>query len=362
MVKKTRHTEEFKRQAIADFHASGIPASQFSQDRGISNSTFMGWLKKGNFDNSSDIQDTAHPQLCFDERPSNRVNVIDELADLARIAEKNNKGDKDYAKIAIKANRPIAVMKGADFHLGGLDVSYGALLDHYKFLLQEEGFYMQLFGDDINMMIVHKTVGARHDILSPNKQCELISSMVDELVDRQKLISMCWGNHSDEFAERTSGLSLLKLLVAHKIPYFRGVGYIDLVVGSQTYPMAFTHKMRFNSFMNQLHGNKRMEQMHTEFFGPGRPIAREYITAHTHYPAYSVEGNLPSDRVWYVKVGTFKCDCLFSQRYYGQGRIGVPTTVYFPDRFEHIVFPTPYEAYRYMNGKDWSGLKNSAKK
>jgi len=36
------------------------------------------------------------------------------------------------------------------------------------------------------------------------------------------------------------------------------------------------------------------------------------------------------------------------QSYYGQGRIGCPTVVYYPDRLEHLCFPTPWEANRYM--------------
>lgn len=303
-----------------------------------------------------------HPIPNFDKRPTNKVDVIETLKNLSERVNKHGNTDKDYSKIAIKTNKPVAVMKAADLHLGGLDISYESLLNHYKFLLEEERFYLQLFGDDINMMIVHKTVGARHDILSPNEQCNLLSSMVDELITKGKLLSMGYGNHSDEFSERNIGLSLTKLLFNHKIPYFRGLGYIDLLVGNETYPMAFTHKTRFHSFMNAVHGNKRMEQMHSEFFGVGRPIAREYITAHTHYPAVAMEGCLPNDRIYYIKCGTFKTDCLYSQRYFGQGRIGVPCVVYFPDRFEHICFPTPYEAYRYMTGKDFPGLKNSDKK
>jgi len=179
-----------------------------------------------------------HPIPNFDERPSNKVDVIKTLQSLSERVNQHKDVDKDYAKIVIKSDKPIAVMKAADLHLGGLDISYDSLLNHYKFLLEEERFYLQLFGDDINMMIVHKTVGARHDILSPNEQCNLIQSMVDDLISKGKLLSLCWGNHSDEFSERNIGLSLTKLLFNHKIPYFRGMGYIDLLVGKEIYPMA----------------------------------------------------------------------------------------------------------------------------
>ncbi|RLI98387.1 MAG: hypothetical protein DRP08_08180 [Candidatus Aenigmatarchaeota archaeon] len=261
--------------------------------------------------------------------------------------------DSDYAKIVIDTDRPIAVMKAADLHFGGLDVDYKALLAHAEFLFAAKGFYLQLFGDDLNLMIMHRVVSARHDGWTPAEQVAWLESFVDRCLAEGKLLSMAWGNHTDEFTERRAGFGLVRMLMKHRIPYFRGLGYIDLQVGKQTYPMGFTHKVRFHSFMNALHGNKRMEQMHAEFFSPARPICREYITAHTHYPAVSMEGCLPSDRIYFIKCGTFKTNCLYSQRYYGQGRIGVPTVVYHPDRFEHIAFPTPWEAYRYLMGRDW---------
>lgn len=372
-----RHFEEKTKLSILEGFLSlngDVGLAEFARNCGVSRSTLFSWLKNNKLLNkvngsvpvanksSKGEKEEEHPLIEFGTLPSNRVDVVGQLSELAEKISKRRQGNKDYAKVSIKTDRPIAVMKGADFHLGGLDIAYDSLLAHYKFLLEEEGFYLQLFGDDINMMIVHRSVGARHDVLTPNGQYKLLSSMVDELVDRNKLISMCWGNHSDEFTEKNVGLSFTKYLLENKIPYFRGMGYLDLGVGAQTYPMAFTHKTRFHSFMNALHGNKRMEQMHAEYFTPDRPIAREYITAHTHYPAVSHEGCLPKDRIWYVKTGTFKTDCLYSQRYFGQGRIGIPTMVYFPDRMEHVCFPTPYEAYRYMNGRDWPGLKNSEKK
>jgi len=266
--------------------------------------------------------------------------------------------DRDYARVAIQTDQPIAVMKSADWHFGGMDVDYAALLQHVRFLLDTPGFYLQLFGDDLNLMIMHRTASTRRDIFTPEEQIAWLESFVHETVERGKLISMGWGNHSDEFTERNAGFGIVKLIVNGRVPYFRGLGYLDLVVGdgddAPTYSMAFAHKTRFNSFMNPLHGNKRMEQMHPHLFGE-RPIASEYITAHTHSPAFSTEGMVPSQRRHYIKCGTFKTDCTYSQRYFGQGRIGVPTVVYMPDRKESICFPTPFEAYRYIHGEDWEG-------
>ena len=295
----------------------------------------------------------------FTIKPSKKIDVMKSLEALVERVNTHPK-KSDYDRVVIKTDKPIAIMKASDLHFGGLDVSYESLLQHIKFLMETDNFYLQLFGDDLNLMVMHKTVGARHDIMTPSEQITWLESWVHAMFESGKLISMGWGNHSDEFTERTAGFGIVSLIEKYNVPYFRGLGYLDLVVQNSkgeeyTYPMAFTHAMKFHSFMNPTYGNKRMEQMHAQYFGVNRPIAREYITGHTHYPSYTLEGCLPEDRVYYIKCGTFKTNCAYSQRYFGQGRIGVPTVVYHPDRFEHVCFPTPYEAYRYMNGKDWNG-------
>lgn len=290
-----------------------------------------------------------HPKPQFDTPPKK---TIDPLAFLAQAIERTEHHpiDPDYCKITIPTDEPIAIIKAADFHFGGLDIDYASLLEHSEFLLDTPNFYLQLFGDILNLMIMHRTTGARHDGWTPEEQVYWLESFVDKLVAKGKLLSMCWGNHDDEFTERNAGFGLVRMLMKNKIPYFRGLGYIDLQVGQTTYPMGFSHKVRFNSFMNQLHGNKRLQQMHSEFFGINRMPCREYITAHTHNPAVSWEGCLPEQRVLFIKCGTFKTRCLFSQRYFGQGKIGAPTVVYHPDKVQHLCFPTPWEAAAYMRG------------
>ena len=313
---------------------------------------------RGQEDRTTTLVADPHIKPDFGEPPKEPLNVVGWLDKVVkRTGTFEDEGDKDYGRVVVETDRPIAIMKSADWHFGGLDVDYRALREHVRFLLDVPGMYLQLFGDDVNMMCMHRVVSARRDVMTPEEQIAFLESFVHQTVEAGKLISMGWGNHSDEFVERNAGFGIVKLIVGKRVPYFRGLGYLDLVLRNsagdeQVYPMAFAHKTRFHSFMNQLHGNKRMQQLHNEWF-PHRPLAKEYITAHTHNPAWSTEGALPEDRVHFIKCGTFKTDCLYSQRYFGQGRIGVPTVVYHPDRFQHTVLPTPWEAYRYMTGHDW---------
>ena len=343
MADKTSKELEIK---VVAALAEGHSLRQVAKTFGIGKST-AGRIRKDYADAPPKEQEHVKPN--FGKLPSKKIDVLAELKRLAAISQKHGKDD-DYRKIEIPATGMIAVMKAADLHLGGLDIDYQSLLEHYEFLLTKPNFYLQLFGDDINLMVMHKTVSARHDVLTPEEQTNLLENMVDELLSRGKILSMGSGNHSDEFTERTAGFGITRALMKYKVPYFRGMGYIDLVVGKVRYGQAFAHKTRFNSFMNPAHGAKRMQQMHAEYFGKNRQIADEYITAHTHNPHVSHEGCLPEDRIWYVKCGTFKTNCLYSQRYFGQGRIGVPTAVYHPEHKSVVYLPTPWDADRYMAG------------
>ena len=302
----------------------------------------------------------AHARPDFGEPPKQPVDLVQWLdTAVERTTSPASTGaDKDYRRIVIKTDGPIAIMKSADWHFGGLDVDYAALKQHIRFLFDTPGMYLQLFGDDLNMMAMHRVVSARRDAFDAEEQIEFLRSFIHKTVSEGKLVSMGWGNHSDEFTERNAGFGIVKVIVDNAVPYFRGIGKVDLVLqrsdgGEEVYRIGFAHKVRFHSFMNPLHGNKRMQQMHSELFGRAWPIADVYVTAHTHNPALSCEGGLPDDRTWFVKTGTFKTDCLYSQRYFGQGRIGVPTLVYHADRHEVVGLPTPWEAYRYMTGNDW---------
>jgi transposase-like protein len=295
--------------------------------------------------------DITHNKPNFAEIPSQKVDPVEMLkAAAARVKFNRDLKPPDYNMVTIQTDQPIAIMKSADWHFGGIDIDYESLLAHLQFLWDTPNFYLQLFGDDLNMMMMFRNVSSRTDVFTVEEQIIWLENIIDKTLESGKLVSMGWGNHSDEFSERNAGFGIVERIAKHKVPYFRGLGYLDLVVGKQTYPMAFAHKSRFSSFMNPVHGNIRMRQLHSHLFGVNSPIAKEYITGHTHSPAFMVENCIPSERIYYIKCGTFKTDCTYSQRYYGQGKIGVPTVVYRPDVFEHVCFATPWEAHTYMKG------------
>ena len=82
---------------------------------------------------------SGHAKPNFGELPSAKMDVLETLRGLAERCNAHKK-DQDYRKIAIEADRPIAVMKTADWHLGGLDISYDSLLAHLEFLWNTPNF------------------------------------------------------------------------------------------------------------------------------------------------------------------------------------------------------------------------------
>jgi len=308
------------------------------------------------------MDEETHPVPDLGVAPTTEVDLLDTVGRMMRRAATYTKEpDKDYARVVIETDDPVAVMYSADWHFGGIDVDYAAWHAHLKFLLDEPRFYMSLVGDALNLAITHRVTSARADMMTADEQADFLRTFIRETVERGKLISVTDGNHDAEFTERAAGISLVKLLAEKRVPHFRGLGYCDLVLRhsggtEQVYPLALVHKVRFHSFMNALHGNKRMQQMASEFFGPDRPMPRAFVTAHTHNPALLTEGLTPEDRIIHIKTGTFKNDCRYSQRYFGQGKIGVPTIVFHADRFEMVGLPTPQVAWRYMTGEDWKGV------
>ena len=240
-----------------------------------------------------------------------QVNPLEILTDLSNRKRYLSK-TKDIADISINVKHPIAIMLGADWHFGGLDVDYVSLKKHVEFLFNTPNFYLITAGDDINLMtMMNRNVSARAEAMTPEEQVAYLEAFINKCVKEEKILACGWGNHDDEWMEKNAGFSIVKYLTKNKVPYFEAQAYINLKVGSQYYPIMFTHKTRFNSYMNPVHGNKRMQQMQTELFGTEVKPARIILTAHTHNPYYAVEGCLPEDRVILVKTGTFKTKDLY---------------------------------------------------
>jgi len=318
------------------------------------------------------IEDTPLPDLKIDFLDKNvpEFNTQEwfDLIEHYQGLDKKAGGSQDSAKIRIEVdNHPIAVMYSADWHLGSLAVDYQSFRDHLSFLINNNRFMMALVGDLIENFVQFKTKAPIFaQIIPKERQEQLLKGVFNELTGKRKLLFAASGNHDIEFDERLMGYSPIKRLLQEQIPFFRGQGVAQIIIANEkggkevSFTNAVTHKSRFNSFLNQHHTNQRLYQL----FFPGDVV----VSAHLHTPAISNHihyidaermGLGFGGRSWFIRTGTFKTDDTHSQRYFKQGRIGIPTVVYFPDKRQCKAYETPYEADAVMQAWE-NGYKEVA--
>lgn len=259
-------------------------------------------------------------------------------------------GSQDSAEIFVKTDTPIAVCYSSDWHLGSISTDHLTLANHIDYILKTDGLYLISNGDEVDNMQLFRNVSARAQSMSIREQGQVFSAIYNDLCASNKLLCAGYGNHSEEFEEKSVGYSYIAMIKSSRVPYFRGMGKLSLSVGSssktaQTYSHIISHDGKGSSQTNLLYGATRQAMMYL-------PDADLSVASHFHNPCYSYSfGHLVTEKnpaLTYptkpridIRTGTFKTGDPFSQRYFGQGRIGIPTVVFMPDRKEMLPFPTP---------------------
>lgn len=268
---------------------------------------------------------------------------------------KKTSSSQDQATVKINTSDPIAVVYSADWHLGSVSIDYDSLINHIEYILENDNLYIISNGDEVDNMQIFRNVSCRVQALPIREQSQTFGAIYNELCDHNKLLCSGHGNHSEEFEERNVGYSYIAMIKGSRVPYFNGMGKLDLQVNEQNYIHIISHKGKGNSQYNAVHGASKQAMMYC-------PQADVSVAGHTHNPCYSfdyghrmkeskpVDLTFPHKPRVNIRTGTFKTSDPFSKRYFGQGRLGTPTVVFFPDRHEFVPFPTPQAAVAYMKG------------
>jgi len=266
--------------------------------------------------------------------------------------EEKASGSQDIAHVEIKTKQPIALVHTGDWHLGSCATDHRSWRKSLEYILSRDDLFIVSLGDEIDCMQNFRIASARAQSLELSRQEDLIKWVYDLLVSKQKIICAGFGNHDTEFAERCWGTSYAKKVKSERVPFFNGMGQLVIKVGDIEYRGAMVHKARFHSFLNPLHGNLRLQQLHF-------PHVHWIATAHTHEPAYGVFQAFPEARqagldfggdVILIKIGTFKTRCVYSKRWFGAGVIGEPTLVLDPKEQRARVFGSPQDAVTFIEG------------
>lgn len=253
--------------------------------------------------------------------------------------------------IRLDTHRPVAVCFSGDWHLGAGSTDHVSWQEDIEYLLNSEGLYYAVLGDEYENIRTFKTVQAViAQVLPVDLQRRVVEAVTREIVARGKLLFTTWANHGDEFDERALGESLLAdLRRTQGVPHLGSLGLIRLQVGDEEYTILATHKAGHKSAFNALHGAKRLYQM----VYPADVV----VTAHDHEPAHEEYNHYGLAREagrgfggtsWLVACSTYKtlaCNDWAARRY-GRAVLKRETAVMYPDEHRIEMFDSAEAAVR----------------
>ena len=203
---------------------------------------------------------------------------------------------QDEATIKIDTDKPIIFVSLADLHVGAETCRYKELRETVEYLSTLNNVFIGSIGDTVdNYLPVWHPEGMFSNVLNPEKQKMLVEYLYNKL--KGKILFVINGCH-DESSHMTDCFDWSKYLQSKYDCVNLGFGgFINLVVGEQTYRICARHKYRFNSSLNLTHVCKRMR---TEFgdFQIG-------IVAHNHQAAIEQLTFPDGDRI-FIRPGSFK--------------------------------------------------------
>lgn len=248
------------------------------------------------------------------------------LAEMQRLKEKASYSQYELTLELGDGTRPIAIAGFSDTHIGSWTTDHNLFDAITKQLIEIPDLYIGLLGDMGEYAIKLRGVSeVANQILPPNLQTEFFISWLKKV---QNKVAFCtWDNHAVERQERNAGESQFAFLAGRRVAYLKGIGHIQLKVGSQTYAGAVSHVFRGRSFLNPLHSQMR----YMRFEG----VDREWCMAgDTHVPGMSKYTDGKVIRVA-VNMGSTHTMSTYAKRHFSLYTHPVfPLLVFWPDRHE----------------------------
>ena len=174
------------------------------------------------------------------------------LAGMQRLARAAS-SSQDAATIRIDTDKPIGIIFLSDTHIGDWSTDHDLLERITDEILSIPNLYVALLGDMAAMNIKMRGVAeVAGNLLPPELQVAFYESWLEEM--RERVLLSTWDNHAIEREEQGSGISAFRALQSKYVPYFNGIGHPDVIVGSETYKMAVSHRFRGRSVINACAG------------------------------------------------------------------------------------------------------------
>jgi len=241
--------------------------------------------------------------------------------------------------VKIDTDKPIALVKTADWHLGMFGVDYDSFREDVITWRDEDGLFLDIGGDGYHNVIQPSKMGSAHNQVPISVQRGLFVQVIKEL--RKKIKTIKTGNHNywstlavgedweREFARRL------------KLVYLKHSAKVYWKVGDFTYPELMMHKGRFNSSFNLTHACKQYQRMYF-------PEARMITIEHQHTAAVE-QYRYNDNECVAIRTGTYGVYDDYAQQngYYGS-HVCNPTVIMFPDRDKLIAFKDMGDAITHL--------------
>lgn len=172
------------------------------------------------------------------------------------------------ATVKIETALPwVGVFFTSDWHLGSDKVNYELWDKHQTLVLETEGMYEAIVGDERDNFVLPKFKnGLFEGVWNPEEQARFIKWWLEQLNDNDKIIARVGGNH-DNWTWDQSGIHLDTLWYSDmKSPLLRNGGFVHTYFNDIFYELYLHHGLsRFNSSFNPNHATKRAYEFQGKF-------------------------------------------------------------------------------------------------
>ncbi len=244
-----------------------------------------------------------------------------------------------YEPILIPTDRPIVLVQGSCLHVGGRYTFHKTFQDRFHQILDAPGLYWGSLGDEIEGFYptFFSKEAVTNQLFPRIMQLKALEGILDALAARNKLLYGTTSQHGAQWEEKLTGENSVKPMYLDRgVPFFDGMGQIDLQVGDFTYHIGFSHKLPGYSMYNPLHP-------HIRALRERWPNADIIIQGDRHIYGYSKQltyveeydaGRRNSPWVHFIQAGTAKAGLdKYTIRGWSHGVFEWPFILLHPDEY-----------------------------
>lgn len=302
-------TPDALEQKVLNLLSKGITGVQIALDLGIGETTVRRIKNRGVIPKQATAVSTEAQIEYLDKKQGglNWRDVIPAAQGMQKL-RRTASWSQNTAQIKVgNGKEPVAVFCFGDQHIGAISTDYTLFAEMTDLILNTPNLYVALMGDETEMAIKLRSVAeVCAQVLDPFMQAEFIESWLTEIM--HKVLFSTWSNHSIEREEKASGNSIIKMILAQKVPFFSGIGHPTLLVGKQEYKLAVNHKFAGVTLADSTAGCKRY--MRQEY-----PEADIAIQGDCHRTGVSIYNESGKKRIA-ISSGTLNVHSGYAERYF----------------------------------------------